>query len=64
MGPYYREVEKSPGPIPTHLLKPLLASFDKDHYVEDEGDIVFYKKREGITLSEQLFGQKKRASTA
>ncbi len=44
MGPYYREPVKSPGLLPTHLLEPLIRSFGRDHYVEDEGDIVYYKK--------------------
>ena len=44
MGPYYRDVQPSPGPLPTHLIEPLVRSFKEDHYVEDEGDIVFYKK--------------------
>lgn len=44
MGPYYREPQKSPGPIPTHLWEPLVRSFNSDHYVEDTGDIVFYQK--------------------
>jgi omega-3 fatty acid desaturase (delta-15 desaturase) len=44
MGPYYREPEPSPGLIPTHLWEPLKRSFDQDHFVADEGDIVFYEK--------------------
>ena len=44
MGKYYREPQKSQGPIPTHLLEPLVRSFKQDHYVEDKGDIVFYKQ--------------------
>lgn len=44
MGAYYREPEKSKGPIPFHLLKNLTRSFAKDHYVEDTGDIVYYQK--------------------
>ncbi|KAG2448543.1 hypothetical protein HYH02_006434 [Chlamydomonas schloesseri] len=44
MGPYYREPVKSPGPIPTHLVEPLIRSFTNDHYVADSGDIVFYQK--------------------
>lgn len=44
MGPYYREPERSPGPIPTHLFKPLVRSFQNDHYVADTGDIVFYQR--------------------
>lgn len=43
-GKYYREPEPSPGPLPTHLVQPLMQSFKEDHYVEDEGDVVFYKK--------------------
>ena len=43
MGKYYREPQKSNGPIPMHLLAPLVRSFKQDHYVEDKGDIVFYK---------------------
>jgi omega-3 fatty acid desaturase (delta-15 desaturase) len=43
MGPYYREPVKSPGPIPTHLIEPLVRSFRNDHYVDDSGDIVYYK---------------------
>lgn len=44
MGPYYREPEPSPGPIPTHLFGMLKQSFDNDHYVADTGDIVYYQK--------------------
>lgn len=44
LGKYYRTPAKSPGPIPTHLLEPLVRSFRNDHYVEDSGDIVFYKR--------------------
>lgn len=43
MGPYYREPEKSKGPLPLHLIEPLIRSFKNDHYVEDTGDIVYYK---------------------
>ena len=44
MGKYYREPQKSSGPIPLHLLDPLVRSFNQDHYVEDKGDVVFYKQ--------------------
>eukprot|EP00197_Chlamydomonas_leiostraca_P005565 CAMPEP_0202868098 /NCGR_PEP_ID=MMETSP1391-20130828/10186_1 /ASSEMBLY_ACC=CAM_ASM_000867 /TAXON_ID=1034604 /ORGANISM="Chlamydomonas leiostraca, Strain SAG 11-49" /LENGTH=409 /DNA_ID=CAMNT_0049548215 /DNA_START=47 /DNA_END=1276 /DNA_ORIENTATION=+ len=44
MGPYYREPTKSPGPIPTHLIEPLVRSFRDDHYVADSGDVVFYQR--------------------
>ena len=50
MGEYYREPEPSPGPLPTHLIDPLVRSFGKDHYVDDEGDIVFYKKDPSVSL--------------
>lgn len=43
MGDYYRKVEAAPGPLPTHLVEPLVRSFRDDQYVDDEGDIVFYK---------------------
>ena len=43
MGDYYREVAPAPGPLPTHLVAPLVRSFSEDKYVDDEGDIVFYK---------------------
>jgi omega-3 fatty acid desaturase (delta-15 desaturase) len=44
LGEYYREPERSKGPIPVHLIKPLVESFANDHVVPDEGDIVYYKK--------------------
>lgn len=44
MGKYYREPEPSKGPIPMHLLAPLVRSFKNDHYVEDTGNVVFYKQ--------------------
>jgi omega-3 fatty acid desaturase (delta-15 desaturase) len=44
MGPYYREPEPSPGPLPTHLFGMLKHSFDNDHYVDDTGNIVYYQK--------------------
>ncbi|CAM6026556.1 unnamed protein product [Sphagnum balticum] len=42
LGQYYRDPEKS-GPIPLHLVEPLLTSLKEDHYVSDSGDIVFYQ---------------------
>ncbi|KAL4458696.1 hypothetical protein ABPG75_013561 [Micractinium tetrahymenae] len=50
MGEYYREPEPSPGWFPTHLVAPLVRSFGKDHYVEDKGNVVFYKKDESLKL--------------
>lgn len=43
LGKYYREPEPSPGPLPLHLIEPLVRSFRHDKYVEDEGDVVLYK---------------------
>lgn len=42
LGNYYREPKRS-GLIPLHLLPILVKSFNEDHYVADEGDIVFYQ---------------------
>eukprot|EP01018_Ginkgo_biloba_P015791 Gb_20040 [translate_table: standard] len=42
LGKYYRQPKKS-GPFPFHLLEPLRKSMEHDHYVSDEGDIVFYE---------------------
>lgn len=42
LGKYYREPDKS-GPLPLHLLEILAKSIKKDHYVSDEGDVVYYK---------------------
>lgn len=50
LGEHYREPEPSPGLFPTHLIEPLVRSFNRDHYVSDEGDIVFYKKDPSIKL--------------
>ena len=45
LGPYYREpVPCPPHGVPTQLVEPLVRSFGEDHYVEDAGDVVFYKK--------------------
>ena len=46
-GPYYREPVKS-GFFPSHLVEPLLRSFKQDKYVENEGNIVYYKS-EGVS---------------
>lgn len=42
LGQYYRDPKKS-GPLPLHLVEPLLKSFKEDHYVSDTGDIVHYQ---------------------
>ncbi|KAL7614455.1 hypothetical protein Lser_V15G09006 [Lactuca serriola] len=41
-GKYYREPKKS-WPLPFHLLGVLVSSLKKDHYVSDEGEIVYYQ---------------------
>ena len=43
MKEYYREPEKSKGPIPFHLWGHLSRSFSNDHYVADDGDVVYYE---------------------
>lgn len=43
LGPYYRPPARSPGPLPYHLLDPLVRSFASDLWVPKEGDIVFYQ---------------------
>ncbi|XVF19853.1 hypothetical protein REPUB_Repub11eG0146700 [Reevesia pubescens] len=42
IGKYYREPKKS-GPIPFHLIKNLVTSLRQDHYVSNNGDIVYYR---------------------
>ncbi|XP_074574225.1 omega-3 fatty acid desaturase, endoplasmic reticulum-like [Curcuma longa] len=42
LGSYYREPEKS-WPLPCHLFATLLRSLRVDHFVSDEGDVVFYQ---------------------
>ncbi|PSR86174.1 Omega-3 fatty acid desaturase [Actinidia chinensis var. chinensis] len=42
LGKYYREPKKS-GPIPFHLLSYLVRSINQDHYVSDNGEVVFYQ---------------------
>jgi omega-3 fatty acid desaturase (delta-15 desaturase) len=42
MGEFYRDPKKS-GPIPVHLLDSLIRSLKEDHFVSDEGDVVYYQ---------------------
>lgn len=42
LGDYYRDPKKS-GPIPIHLVEPLLKSLKEDHFVSDTGDVVYYQ---------------------
>ena len=51
LGKYYREPEKS-GLVPLHLLPILIKSISEDHFVADEGDIVFYQKAAKATKSQ------------
>lgn len=64
LGDYFREPEPSPGPIPFHLIPPMVRSFSKDHFVSDEGDIVFYQKSPEITWKKILFGKKEQTQSA
>lgn len=45
LGSYYREPVKCRGWFPTHLIQPLVYSFDKDHTVPPTGDIVYYESQ-------------------
>ena len=46
--PYYREpVPCPPHGVPTQLAEPLVRSFGEDHFVADEGNVVFYQVRAG-----------------
>ncbi|KAF3779039.1 Omega-3 fatty acid desaturase [Nymphaea thermarum] len=42
LGKYYREPQKS-GPVPFHLVRDLLTSLKYDHFVSDQGDVVYYQ---------------------
>ncbi|KAK9804030.1 hypothetical protein WJX73_004657 [Symbiochloris irregularis] len=57
LGPYYREPEKSPGPIPFHLVEPLVRSFKNDNFVANEGSIVYYQADPELSTSKVLKGQ-------
>lgn len=48
------EPEPSPGWFPTHLFKPLMRSFNRDHYVADEGNIVFYQQDPDLANPKEL----------
>jgi hypothetical protein len=38
----HREPQRSPGPLPLHLVPLLARSLQQDSYVPDKGDVVFY----------------------
>ncbi|XP_057953141.1 omega-3 fatty acid desaturase, endoplasmic reticulum-like [Malania oleifera] len=42
LGKYYREPKKS-GPFPFHLIGLLRKSLNRDHFVSDTGDILYYQ---------------------
>ncbi|KAJ9146809.1 hypothetical protein P3X46_029034 [Hevea brasiliensis] len=42
LGKYYREPNKS-GPFPFHLFRNLVKSIREDHYVSDDGEVVYYQ---------------------
>ncbi|KAI3817821.1 hypothetical protein L1987_11619 [Smallanthus sonchifolius] len=48
LGKYYREPKKS-WPLPFHLLGLLTSSMKRDHYVSDEGDVVYYQTDPKLT---------------
>lgn len=56
LGDYYREPEKSKGPIPFHLVAPLVRSFKKDNFVANEGSIVYYESDPDLDMSKALKG--------
>jgi len=51
LGKYYREPQRS-GPIPLHLIPIMAKSFAEDHFVPDEGDVVFYQNKHTKTKSQ------------
>ncbi|BFI31024.1 acyl-lipid omega-6 desaturase (Delta-12 desaturase) [Marchantia polymorpha subsp. ruderalis] len=50
LGDYYRVPEKS-GPLPVHLITTVMKSFSEDHFVSDEGEIVFYQSDPKVSVS-------------
>lgn len=58
LGKYYREPLPASSGLPGHLVEPLVRSFKEDHYVESEGDVVFYKQDPTFTtMSKKIFGR-------
>jgi hypothetical protein len=53
LGEYYREPKKS-GPLPFHLIGSLVRSLKQDHYVSDDGDVVYYQTDPNISGSSKL----------
>ncbi|CAI9106986.1 OLC1v1006246C1 [Oldenlandia corymbosa var. corymbosa] len=50
LGKYYREPRKS-GPIPFHLVGNLVRSINRDHYVSDNGEVVYYQTDQNLSGS-------------
>lgn len=55
LGKYYREPKPAQGPLPAQLVEPLVRSFSQDHYVESEGDVVFYKQDPTFPKIQDIF---------
>ncbi|KAG6403577.1 hypothetical protein SASPL_135803 [Salvia splendens] len=53
LGDYYREPRKS-GAVPFHLVPTLLKSLSRDHYVSDNGDIVYYQTDGELFSSKEI----------
>jgi omega-3 fatty acid desaturase (delta-15 desaturase) len=53
LGRYYREPQKSAGPLPLHLFGVLLRSLRVDHFVSDHGDVVYYQTDHTLNTQDQ-----------
>jgi hypothetical protein len=53
LGRYYREPQKSAGPLPLHLIGVLLRSLRVDHFVSDHGDVVYYQTDHTLSTQDQ-----------
>lgn len=53
LGNYYREPRKS-GAVPIHLVPTLLKSLSRDHYVSDNGDIVYYQTDDKLFTPKEI----------
>ncbi|KAJ1688694.1 hypothetical protein LUZ63_012849 [Rhynchospora breviuscula] len=52
LGKYYREPQKS-GPLPVHLFWVLMRSLRVDHFVSDEGEVVYYQSDPDLTTKHE-----------
>ena len=55
LGKYYREPLPAKGPLPAQLVEPLVRSFTEDHYVESQGNVVFYKQDPTFPKIQDIF---------